>query len=713
MESYRKKIARVLTSQNTWVWILTGSSILFLVIYICFTGIVALQDATAVNTYGANGTFQLYNPLRRLSEGQIAGVDFPFFHGVGVILLHFPVFVIFGENLFAAEVAKQLVSPALFFASSWFFMYAVLQKHRQALIATALATIICIFFSVTIIGPGNSLVGVRSTLPIIVAGLIAWPLAKTGRTRLLQKILLVAALALSIICGSEQGIAAVLSFLLIKCIFAAYRKTPVRHILQNSLTQICAIGIMFIVLLALVTAGNPAGALRYAFIDIPADQGWYFGTEPNGTLTWDNLLPLLFNWSLRYMHLIILSTLVLLWIAQRRKLLQDAHKMAFLFLGTSGVLVAVFGALGGYYEPHMQLLPLLRSAVLIASVLIVWLVLVYPKSVSANVKWSASKNWIGIGLYVVLCAITLYYATLYVKLIEPYKVHETLSEVRRSRHAPDYEVSSLGWQAGLDKFLPLIKPDKTVWSMYTSVYDSSLGQVNPSSGGEDYIIHALGKERRENYTSSFIETAPDYVITLRPLYFRHEEWLWDRHWPIYEHLLSHYTLVESNGSHFLWQLQDKPGQQMNEQQVEVRSDNGRYYLPRNTSNKPQIYSVRMSYAASSGLHINALDKIPRYLLSIRGVSATQYPVSLPSYEKTWTFPVIAMPGEQPHIEQKVIGVIPTAKLQIQKVEASEFTTADQNLALFYDNICFMQHITELRDCHAVEQTLHRNKPLAP
>ena len=43
-----------------------------------------------MDSYGANGTFQLYNPLRRLLDGEALARDFSFFHGVGVPLLHFP-----------------------------------------------------------------------------------------------------------------------------------------------------------------------------------------------------------------------------------------------------------------------------------------------------------------------------------------------------------------------------------------------------------------------------------------------------------------------------------------------------------------------------------------------------------------------------------------------------------------------------------------------
>src|SRR5690349_9033427 len=43
-----------------------------------------------------DGPFQLYNALRRIVAGQTGGVDFQFFHGLGIPYLHYIPFRMFG-----------------------------------------------------------------------------------------------------------------------------------------------------------------------------------------------------------------------------------------------------------------------------------------------------------------------------------------------------------------------------------------------------------------------------------------------------------------------------------------------------------------------------------------------------------------------------------------------------------------------------------------
>jgi hypothetical protein len=81
-------------------------SVVYILVFVIFATLAALGNGLAMDSYAANGTFQLYNPLRRLLDGEVLARDFPFFHGVGVPLLHFPLFYIMGHNLFAVEVAK-------------------------------------------------------------------------------------------------------------------------------------------------------------------------------------------------------------------------------------------------------------------------------------------------------------------------------------------------------------------------------------------------------------------------------------------------------------------------------------------------------------------------------------------------------------------------------------------------------------------------------
>lgn len=104
---------------------------IYLLIIITWLILVALIAGIDINSYAANGTFQLYNPLRRLDAGQVIGHDFPFFHGIGVPLIHYPIYQALGSGVFAAETAKWIITPFLYLSSSYIFFYAYFRNHKK------------------------------------------------------------------------------------------------------------------------------------------------------------------------------------------------------------------------------------------------------------------------------------------------------------------------------------------------------------------------------------------------------------------------------------------------------------------------------------------------------------------------------------------------------------------------------------------------------
>ena len=103
-----------LKSYKTLLYVLAVLAGISIIVFLGLTILTSLQYGTSMNTFPTDGTFQLYNPLRRITDGQLAGLDFPVFHGVGVPWLHLAVFELLGSNVFAAETAKWLVSATLF-----------------------------------------------------------------------------------------------------------------------------------------------------------------------------------------------------------------------------------------------------------------------------------------------------------------------------------------------------------------------------------------------------------------------------------------------------------------------------------------------------------------------------------------------------------------------------------------------------------------------
>jgi len=666
---------------------------MFLGTFLAWLILVSLDNGTHMNTFAANGTFQLYNPLRRLSAGQAIGFDFPFFHGIGIPLLHWPLFALLGEGVFAAETAKWLMSPIIFFLSSLIFFYAFFRNIKKSVVALALFTILSLF-AIDVVWPGNSLIGIRGTFPVLVAAALLW---KTDRKLVIRRQALalneVAALlllGLSLPFGTEQGASAILAYAFVK--FIAILTLSRSRLLDSGILLMKGLYILAIafVTYTIFTKGHPLSAIGYAFIDVPTDQGWYFGTDAQGFLTWGNLLPNLFDWSMRYMWIVIAFGLVSAFLLGKVIHLRY-FKEAMQYLVIYGVLAFVL-TITGYYSPSSQLISLERMMGLVLVMSIVYITFsdsVWRLKPTSNLILYAKRSSV---LCLMVIPIVLISLNLYSKIsaVKDYDVRSTLLLAKEAQHSNDYFASSPGWKTSIDTFRPYVKPGKTVWSLYTSVYDTTFGQKwNPSKGGEDYIIHALGDERRANYSSDFLKTHPDYVITLKPSYFVFEEWLWDYHWDIYQEIFNNYTLISENDSHYLWKADyHREAPPRHASVADIKSD--AISLPKNNTHRLIVYSVKINYKAHSALPLTS--RIPRYLLDVESkYSAQRYRISLPSQKNIWSFPVVIMPGDTVNISATTDGVIPFSDLSLEKATYSELAIPQDNMLPIENNFCYIQH----------------------
>ena len=202
--------------QLPWVSIIAAAAVALFTLLLTLT---SLQHGTAVSTYPTDGTFQIYDPLRRMQAGQTVGSDFPFFHGIGVPIILYPFFLLFGGNLFAAETIKFLVSGLAFVFCTLVFFYAYFRNTTKTLVATAIMIMVTIPF-VNVIEPGGSLRGFRGTFPILVAAAMMWNTTRVLRIGRLQasyaSLAAIALIAVAFVCGTEHGIASIIAYLIVR-----------------------------------------------------------------------------------------------------------------------------------------------------------------------------------------------------------------------------------------------------------------------------------------------------------------------------------------------------------------------------------------------------------------------------------------------------------------------------------------------------------------
>lgn len=682
MISYAKK--------NPLLALLFALSITYLCIMTAYFTVLALNSAIYMNTYAANGTFQLYNPLLRLAEGQVIAKDFPFFHGIGIPLLHYPLFALMGHGVFAAEFVKIFISTAAFLVSTVLFFYAYFKNIQKAVIASSIFTILAIY-CVDVVYPGNSLVGLRSTMPIIAAAFMLWrPIWRItikGIAIPLYYPILTILLGLGVACGTEQGLAAAVAFSLVELFFYTQGRYTISQWWWRYLVKILLIVTATYIVLFILTLGHANEALHYALIDVAKDQGWYFGAPPNDFLA-PSTIHYLFGESVIPFAPFMLAGLLLTLYLVLRKHTAERQNYTIYFLIIYGLVVFAV-SITGYWAPGAQLIPLNRvlSMLLIAHITscIFYLITTYTKRDSRIVY-----KILAIIPSTVLMGYVVSSAVDHIKIARDLDPITTIRHARIARHVADDSYISVAWQKRFAAFRPYIKPGETIWDTYGSIYSTTLGKRVGPRGGEDYIIHALGETRRDQYAQDFISSRAQFVTTLKPSYFLYEEWLWMRHWDFYRHLLTHYEIIADNDSHILWKRLPNTDRDIATAPIQsIKKSDGSYVMHINPSDSLRILEATIHYTPRNDIPAVS-SKLSRYLISITGSSAQRFPISLPPYSSTWKFPITVMPGDteialSPNVQGFNIGgtFISINSLSINEVR----TIPSRNMFMIYDNYC--------------------------
>ncbi len=352
-------------TDTAYLWI--GVLIYGIVLY--FASMEALQHAFYFDGYPTNGAFQLLDPLRRVADGQIVGKDFFVFHGIGAVFLHYPIFALFGKNIFASQLAHYFVSPLLFMLSSILFGFVVFEKEwRKGIFVTSIVVGYYWMRQSILITPGNSILGVRSIGPIfgfvLLYAALRFGFQKISRSledqSLARRIAwnqhgafgAVAGLVCAAVffISTEHGLAFVLGFG-VATLLVYPASVPHRFVVA------CVSGVSFLlgvtILFSMASGRYALDAIRYALVDVPSDQFWYFGAPPNRYLTQgidsDWFIPILF-------FTVLALTAVLFVVAYKKR--SFAHYSVWMVLLYSlGTFIPQLGYYGrSYAEPAVRML---------------------------------------------------------------------------------------------------------------------------------------------------------------------------------------------------------------------------------------------------------------------------------------------------------------------------------------------------------------------
>lgn len=621
---------------------------------------VAVDSAFHLAPLPIDGTFHLFNPIRRIALGQSGGVDYQNYHGIVLPYLYYP-FVKLGHfTLFGLELTRHSFTAVALVLSYVFLFDALTGSIERTARLSAVALIASIALGMlNILTPGSSEFGVRTFFPVVFAAFLGMPSdQRSYRLRALGEGLF---LGLLVAISSEQGAAMALSYALVALIDAARSDERMHRLIR--LGAVTAVAICTFALI-LMMIGGPRGlvnALRYNFVAVPEDQYWYFGAVPSAFLRmWSQLLiP-------TRIPLVLAAGLAnaVFWIKRlaRRRVTRPPRAIALAVLSTYGVLSAaplLARWIGGYTDNTLR--------VLLISVL-------YVVDVLVARRWRVPGRWIERRLWVTVFVAFAVVAAAARWTITRSLIAEPAHLVSRHVIAHDTVELAKDWQLTLAIGNGVIDrnrlPDGSapfMWSTYSGVFEAITGSVNPAF---DYAIDALGHVNRPAYLETFLRTKPQIVQTTNPVYTPFEEWLEVTTWPLYRELLTDYKVGAVSPFSVFWERQptaagawtplfdwtQPPGGKQTVVGLQLSGGTGFYVL-----------DVAVDYEISNPFaRFPILANLPRYSILTRGAE-NALPVPLAPYRTTATFPVIMHGPGRLAFEIDVQSLLPGPQIRLKSV----------------------------------------------
>lgn len=484
------------------------AAVVILVSYAGYFVVIILSKSLMFNGFAADGAFQALNPMRRLAEGYVIGADFNTFHGVGMSLLHLPFYYLFGQGLFASEISRQLLAPLLFVFSTYLFMFVTTKNKKIATIASAVVLAIAganTAMMTMFVLPFTSMLGVRSVLTVFAAILMIRQ--ERLRTPLIKKVpylnwltkyefWMAITLVAGLLSGTEFGVAAIIAFTLVHMLYKIGAGTW-----KQRLLSLVRVGIVFIVslmlILTIVTHGQPLTPLVYAFQAIPADQFWYFGAPPNTFLHQGNIVKVLTeDTSLHILIFYAVAGTVCTLILHRLKAYR-VQVQAFVFMLIAGILSLV--SMLGYYF-HSQALSLGRLGLLIAVASIIMLWMRYADRVKIDIALAVARKKMRIRTAHVLTLGAIVFIawsftlpmTLAKSAAEDNDVVMTLRKTKAFILGKDTNILDTEWSQDDSMITPVIQQDN-----YVKIPDINEGDFvhGVAKNSAEVIVEAGGNEK--------------------------------------------------------------------------------------------------------------------------------------------------------------------------------------------------------------------------
>jgi len=633
-----------------------------------------------------DGPFQLFNALRRIAAGQRGGADFQFFHGMGVPYLHYLPFRLFGGGFIASEITRQLISILAYPAVLVIFFRAFTRDWARTLALSVIVYCVSIALPLrTITTPTISMLGLRSSLSTLLAAVLYR--ATQRRTR---GVLIGVTLGGALLLGTEQGLAALVAFVLVSAV-AAWRAADRPARVRETITAVAvAIGTLIVALLLIGGPRGITGALRYNFQLVPGDQFWYFGAPASVFAPdWPSVFALM-----RQMPRIPLTLLAIVVViaVEFRRLWREPdgeegrRHLAMTVLATYG-LISCAAILGIFYDTYIE--PCIRILFLIGALELERFVAARDARAGRMARSSVSPSLVRTAVPTFLIMLVASPSVIGGAVFTlPHVVIDHPLRRQPATLEGIWAKSLADGQAVVDQHRGPNGAPPVLWSTYSGWLEARNGIFNPTPF--DYSMHALGPENRAAYVERFKQVRPTLVQTVLPTYLMAEIWMEQTSWDFYEELLRNYRTVAPTPWSIFWERLPSPNPAPTPVwSTTLAAGASSVELPVSEQFRGDtsvaLLSVRIDYDVHNPLRrLPFVGAIPRYFVTAENAIA-RFPVTIDPYTTSARFPVIAARGKNPVLRFATYSLLPGASFTVRRI-AVEAIPVNQNNAGWLANL---------------------------
>jgi hypothetical protein len=507
-----------------------------------------------------DGALQTWFALDHFARGEPLGTAFQSYLGITMVLALLPVFMVFGQTLFASTLAASVavVVGAVGTAYAIVWLTRVVPKARRWQV-----TVLLIFafyyagrMAAETVGfawpatfdPGVSLRPLRGALPFLVLPFFVLFVRRALRGRSG----LVAGLSLGLVAGAgllwsnDAGIPLVIA-LALGLVMALHRYVGLMARMLASFGAGVAVSAGAILLA--VTHGAPGPWLQYNFREVAGDQFWFFAPwERSSRILGVADLPNIIRHAdpLSAASLIVLTACVLWAMLQRvRGRSAPVRGSAFVFVGASVIGTALIPQIGGHVGAEYNAITFVLGACA-------------PLIIAPAGVWQRALRVLRPIRPVHITALTAL-AALFMIGTEGARLATSPARAERTAYDPALgffvtpayaedlaamRALAAAWDAAS------VPQDRRLLSVYTSPLDIAARVHSPTDVGS--LIHALGPDKRAAFTALVAERQVAAVTTIAPDYSGWEGWIRRANWHFFRALYANYKPTARNDQQVLW-----------------------------------------------------------------------------------------------------------------------------------------------------------------